>query len=123
MSSPNLLRVRFGEAKVLNLAFGNQVFHGARYVLDRDLGIRPMLVEKIDRVHPKAAERLFCDLADAGRFTIRLRRSWLAFGSRVPAKLGPDHDATLEGLKGFSHQKLVSEWPVHFCCIEEVHAS
>jgi hypothetical protein len=44
------LRARLGEAEMPHLAFADQVLDRARHVLDRHVGVDPMLVEQIDHV-------------------------------------------------------------------------
>ena len=50
MRAPNRLHPRFRQTEVLDLALLDQLFHGARDILDRHLGIDAMLVEEIDDV-------------------------------------------------------------------------
>ena len=58
---------------MLDLTLLNQVLHGARHVLDRDVRVDTMLIEQIDGIHLKPLERVFGDLPDVLRATIQAR--------------------------------------------------
>jgi hypothetical protein len=47
---------RFGEAEVPDLALRDQVLHRARDILDRDVGVDPVLVVEVDGVDPQALQ-------------------------------------------------------------------
>ena len=50
---------------MLDLALRDQVLHRAGDVLDRHIGIDPMLIEEIDRLDPQPLQRAFGRLPDA----------------------------------------------------------
>jgi hypothetical protein len=56
---------------VQNLALSFEVLDRARDILDRHLGIDPVLIEKVDAVGPKPFQRTFDSLPDVRRLTVQ----------------------------------------------------
>src|SRR5579884_4089744 len=49
----------FRKAKMPDLAFGDQRFHGSSDILDRHIRVDAVLVEEVDGLHPQTTERCF----------------------------------------------------------------
>ena len=108
-----------GQAEVAHLALRDQVLHGTGDVLDRHLGVDPVLVEEVDGVHAEPSERCLRDLADVLRAAVERRP--LPVGGRIrgEAELGRDHHLPAERLQRLADQVLVVERPVGFGRVEE----
>ena len=48
MRATNRLHARFGQPEVFDLAFADQILHGPRHLLDRDVRVDAVLIEEID---------------------------------------------------------------------------
>jgi hypothetical protein len=81
--------------KCRTLPLLDQLFHRAGDVLDRDLGIDAVLVEKIDHVRTKTLQRRFDDLLDVRGAAIQRANPLRG----VEAELGRDDDLIADGLK------------------------
>ena len=57
MSTTDRGGVRLGEAKVLDLALLNQLLDRARYLFNRHIRVRAVLIEEINGIDPQALER------------------------------------------------------------------
>ena len=67
MRAPNRVRRGLGEPEVPHLALLDELGHRADGVLDRRLGIDPVLVVEVDRVHAEALQRRLAGRADVVR--------------------------------------------------------
>src|SRR5258706_8308152 len=89
-----------------HLAGRDQVLHRAGDVLDGDVRIDAVLVEKIDVVRAEASQHRVCCALDV----LRLAVEPAAFARRrinVEAELGGDHDLVAEGRQRFPDQGFV----------------
>ena len=85
VSATNGLRTRFGQAKVLHLAFAYEFLDGAGHVFDRHVRIYAVLIEQIDGVDLEAREGSLGHLSDVLGPTIQIlllvagseTRTWL----------------------------------------------
>ena len=110
---------RLGQAEVLDLALLDQVFHRARHVLDRHVGVDAVLVVEIDDVGPEALERSLATCLDVLRAAVELRRH-----ARLEiAELGGNHHLIAKGSKRFAHEFLVRERTVELGGVEEGDAA
>ena len=60
----------FGQADVADLALLDQLGHAADRLLDRHVGIDPVLVEEVDRVDAEPLQRAFAGAAGIGRAAV-----------------------------------------------------
>src|ERR1035437_707016 len=105
---------------MIDLAFGDQVLHRAGHILDRDVGIDPVLIEEVDGVDPQTLERVLGDLADAFRAAVEAARS---ARTEVETELGGDDGALSERLQRLAHEFLVGERAIDFGSVEERDAA
>ena len=103
-----------------HLTLGDKILDGARHLLDRHIGIDPVLIEEVNRVDPQALQRLFGDLPDALGPAVE---SAAAAGAEIEAELRGDDHAALEWLKSLADQALIRERPVDFGRVKESHAT
>ena len=105
-----------------DLAFGDEIADGARDILDRHLGIDPVLIEKIDRLDTQPLERAVDRRADAfgpaAEATILPGR-----GIDVEAELGGDHDLLTHRAQRLADQFLIDERTIDFRRVEKGHAT
>ncbi len=78
MRPANRLCRRLRHSKVLHLAFLNQLLDGSCHLFNRDLGIYPVLIEKIDTVDSKSFERVLDALFDVLRPAVHPYIPWYA---------------------------------------------
>src|SRR5262249_18008500 len=93
MSATNRGDAGLRQAEMLHFSFADEIANRARDILDRNVGIDAMLVEKIDGVGPEAAQRRFGHLANMSRTAVE---SLPAFSLRPDPKTelrGDDHAA------------------------------
>src|SRR5574337_1107925 len=109
------------QAKVLDLAFGDEVPHGAGDILDRHAGIDAMLVEQVDAVGPQPFQGRLDDGADVLRPAVQSDdRAVLV---KLEAKFAGNHHLVAHRLKRFADEKFVGEGAVAFGGIEERDAA
>jgi hypothetical protein len=118
VGSPDRALACLREAEEPHLPLGNEIGHGADYVLDRYRGIYPMLIQEIDVVGTQPAERAFDGLADVRRAAIQLDRA-LFVATDLEPELRSDHDLVSPSLDGPADQLLVGERPIHLGGVEE----
>ena len=70
MSAADRFSVCFGESKVPDLAFLDQIPHCSGNLFDWHIGIDPVLIEQVNGVNPQAPERCFGKPPDLLRSTI-----------------------------------------------------
>ena len=111
---------RLGEPEIADLALRHQLAHRADRLLDRRIGVDPVLVVEVYVIDAEPGERSLAGLADV-------------LGPPVDAALGRvvgvAHDAELGGDDGsvaptgqrLAHQYLVRVGPVHVRGVEEGH--
>ncbi len=132
MSATDEIGRRFGQAKVFHFSFLNQVLHRAGYVFDGHIGVRAVLVEKINSLYPQSLERGFSHALDLFGPTIQAGSgAWPPVAIVFEAELGGDHHFIAKRLQRFAHQVFVGERPVDFrriekrdtpvhCCVKEI---
>src|SRR5256885_12218733 len=81
----------FGEAEEAHLPLADERGHGAHDVLDRHRWIDAVLIEQIDVVRLKPAQRALDRLADVRGPTVHARDA--AFGVELEPELRRDHHA------------------------------
>ena len=113
---------RLGQAEVPHLAGLDQLLDRAGDVLDRHVGVDPVLVEEVDACRCRAArsEASATCLMCSGRL---FRPALLAVGVEVEAELGGDHDLVADRGERLAHQLLVDERPVDLGGVEEGDAA
>ncbi len=114
-------RAGFGQAEVPHLAVLDQVFDGARHILDRHVRIDAMLIEQIDAISAEAFQRGVGDLLDMLRPAVdaELRH----FAAELVAELGRDHDPVAERGQRLADDFLVLVGTVCLGGIEEGDAA
>ena len=117
----------FGEAEVIDLALGDEVFDGARDVFDRDVRIDAMLVEEVDAVGAETLEGGVGDGLDVIGAGVETGRGFhgaaIELRGNVPAELGGDDDVVADVVEGFAEELFVGEWAVDFGGVEEGDAA
>ena len=117
----NRLNASFGKAKMFDLPFGNQVFNGSRYVLNRHIRIDAMLIEEIDVIGSQPFQASVSHGLDMPRLAVGSRTPLAGFDIDVETELGGNHDLIANWLECFAHKLFVREWSVSFSCIEVCH--
>ena len=123
MGAANRLGAGLREAEVLDLAFLDQVLHRAGHVLDRHVGVDPVLVEQVNRVDPEALQRCVSDCADVLRAAVRATAAISRLRIDVEAELRGDHHLASDGGERLADQLLVHKRPIRLGRIEEGHAA
>ena len=105
-----------GQADVADLPLLHQLGHAADRLLDRRVGIDPVLVEEVDRVDAEPLQRAFAGAARIFRAAVDADRL-----VAVPAQreLGGDDEAVAPAPDRLAEQLLVGERAVHFGGVEE----
>ena len=102
-----------------HLALRDQLFDRAGNVLDRDVRIDPMLVQKIDAVGTETLEGGIDDRFDVLRAAVETTSA----SFDVEPELRRDSHVVANGCERFADKLLARVGPVHFGGIEERHAS
>jgi hypothetical protein len=78
------------KAEVLNLALLDQVLHGSRYVFDRHVRIKTVLIGQIDDIDLEPLERGVGDLLDVLESAVSASAAtqWLAAQLNNPVEMG-----------------------------------
>lgn len=103
----------FGKAEMLDLAFGDEVLHGAGDILNRHFGVRTVLVEKIDAIGPETLERAL----DRRFHPLRT-----AVEAAHQAKLRRNDNLMPKRRHGLAHNFFVEKRTVDLRRIEERHS-
>jgi len=106
-------------AEVLDLAFGDQVFHRSRYVFHRYVRVDTMLVKKIDPIRPQPFESLIGNQFDALRTAIQA----VAWRRILEPELGGNHDVIAEWLQRLANNLFVGEGAIGFRRVEKSDAA
>ena len=109
-----------GQAEVAYLAGPYQLADGARDVLDRHVGVDPVLVEEVDRVGAQAAQGGVGDAPDL--LGSAVESDGLAVLD-APAELGGDHDLVADRGERFTDEFLVDVGAVDLGGVEERDAA
>src|ERR1700691_4008873 len=64
MGAPDIFFTGFGKTEIAHLTSTHEVCYGSRDILDRDVGINPVLVEKVYVIGLQAPQRSLGRLAD-----------------------------------------------------------
>lgn len=104
---------------LLHLAFPDQILDRARDVLDGDVRIDPMLIEKIDGLDLEPPERTLRGLPDVLGPTVQARPGLVARRVDLEPELCGDHHVAAEGRERLAHQLFVGERAVHLCGVEK----
>ena len=108
------------EPEVLDLAFSNEVLHCAGHLLDRHVGVDPVLVKEIDPIGPEAPKRGFCDRPDM--LGAAAQAAPFAGGRvDVEAELRCNRHPVAKRRQGLADQFLVGEGPIDLRGVEEIH--
>jgi len=98
----------------------DQVPHGPRNILDRDIGVDPVLIEEINGINPQPLQRLLGNPPDAFRPAIGHARS---AGAEIEAEFSGNDDAFLHGRERLGDKLLVGEGAVELGGVEERDAA
>ena len=104
-----------------HLAFRDQVLHGAGGVLDRHVGIDPVLVQEIDDGDPQPLQRGLGNHADA--FRPAVQEAAALRPAQVEAELGGDGHLALERLERLANEFLIGEGVIDLGRVEEGDAA
>src|SRR5207249_437720 len=96
MCATNRLCSCLRKAKLLYLAFLNQVLHCSRYIFDWHVGVHAVLIEQVDAIDLESLERGFGDFLDVLWPTIQTSQTSLRLGINFPPKLGGYHHLPTE---------------------------
>ena len=115
----------FGETKVLDLAFSDQILDGACHVLDRHVGIHTMLIKEIDDVDLQPFQRGFSNLLDMLGPAVQPWSTCHASRVRrdIEAELCGDGHLISQWRKRFADEFFVRERPVDLGRVEECDAA
>ena len=105
--------------KCFHLTLTNQVFHGARDILDRHVRVHAVLVKEVDPVGTEPLQRRLGDLADALRPAVEPG----LVVAVLEAELRGDHDLVAKRRERLAHELLVHEGTVGFGGVEKRHAA
>jgi hypothetical protein len=111
VGAANRLRACFRETEVCDLAFADQIFDRARDVLDRYVGVDPVLIEEIDPIGLEPLQRRLGDFANVRRAAVEPR---LLPAVEFESELGGDDDLIANRRERVTHEFFVREWPVRF---------
>ena len=112
-----------GQAEVLHLARVDQLLDRAGDVLDRHVGVDPVLVEQVDRGRSAAAAARPRRPAGCARAGCRPRRAACRRRIDVEAELGGDHHLVADRRQRLADQLLVGERAVDLGGVEERDAA
>ena len=118
MGSPDGLHASLGQPEVTHLALLDQLLDRARHVLDRHLGVDPVLVEQVDEVGPQPTQRPVERLANVLRPTVQLSVALI----QREAELGRDDDLVAARRESLADHFFVVVRPVDLRGVEEGHA-
>jgi hypothetical protein len=110
--------IGFRQAEVANFARADQVADRARDLLDRDIGIEPVLVEQVDPVGAQPPERAFDHLADAFGPAVEAL-ALAAVGREAEAELAGDHHLVPDARQPRAKLLLVETGAVNLGGVEE----
>ncbi len=113
----------FGEAEVLDLACGDEVFDGPGGVFDGGVGVDAVLVVEVDDVGLEALEGGFDDLLDVFGLAVGGGPLAVVVGVGLKAELGGDDDIFAEGREGFADDFFIDVGAVDFGGVEEGDAA
>jgi hypothetical protein len=103
---------------VAHLACRDQVLHRAGHVLDRDVRIDAVLVEKIDVVRAEASQHRFRCALDVFWFAVE-PEAFARCRIDVKAELGGDYDLVTDGRQRFPEQGFVGPGTVDLGSIKQ----
>jgi hypothetical protein len=105
---------------VADLAGLDELLDRARDVLDRDVGVDPVLVKEVDHVGAQPAQGCVGDPADLLRPAVETHRRAVL---DVPAELRGDDDLVTQGLQGLADELFVDVGAVNLGGVEERDAA
>jgi hypothetical protein len=105
---------------VNHLARVDQLLHRAGDILDRHLGVDPVLVVQVDAVGAQPTQRVVDGTPDAVRPAAQTARFDPVLGERE-AELRGDLHLVPHRFEGLADDFFVRERAVHFCGVEEGH--
>src|SRR3974390_216368 len=121
MRLANRLGSGLGQAKVFDLAFGNQLFNGAGDFFDRHLRIYAVLIEQIDDIGTEALKRGIDILSNV--IGLAVHSYLLALGIEVKTELRCDHHLVTKGFQSLADKFLVGVWAVCLGGVEKSDAT
>jgi hypothetical protein len=92
-----------GEAEVANLPLCDELLHGVRDILDRDVGVHAVLVEQVDVTGAEPPQRLLH--ASTDRVGSAVEAPGLA-GGKLEAELRGDDDPVADRFERFADEVL-----------------
>ena len=113
------LQTHLGQAPVQHLALRFQVFDGTGHILNRHLGINPVLVEQVNAVGAQALEHAFHGQLDMGRAADEARATRAGLQVDVPAELAGDHHLVAEWCDGLAQNPLALMRAVGFGSVKK----
>ena len=114
-------RRRLGQTEVAHLARRHELGHGPDGLLDRRVGVDPVLVVEIDVVGPQPGQRRIAGLPHVLRPAVDGARGRILGVAHV-AELGGDDRLVAARPQGPAEEDLVGEGPVHVGGVEEGQA-
>src|SRR5882757_1977725 len=113
-----VVRRRFRKTEVAHLAGRDQVLYRAGDILDGDVRIDAVLIEKIDVVRAEASQHRVRYALDVLRLAVE-PASFARRRINVKAELGGDHDLVADGRQRFPEQGFVGPGTVDLGRIEQ----
>lgn len=111
----------FREAERANFAFPHQLGHDADSLLDRHVGVDPVLVEQVDGLDAETFQRSLGNLSDMFGAAVDAGDGGSArlTGIDLEAEFGGDHHTIAERLQRLSEKNLVGKRAVDLGSVEE----
>ena len=100
-----------------------QILDGSGQIFHGDVGIRPVLVAKIDHSYPQPFERFNGDGADLLGAAIQLKARMRSNIAMLDAQFGGNDDLALERFQRFAEKIFIGERTVDFGGVKEGDAA
>src|SRR5258705_1222080 len=107
---------------MLDLTLLDQILHRTRHMLDRHVGINPVLIQQVDDVDLQPLQRCLSDLADVLGPAVHADRP-SRLGIEPPAELGGDHHLVAKRRERLADQRFVRERAIDLCGVEEGYSA
>src|SRR5258708_31280509 len=105
-----------------DLTLLDQILHRTRHMLDRHVGINPVLIQQVDDVDLQPLQRRLSDLADVLRPAVQADLP-SRLGIEPPAKLCGDHHLVAKSRERLADQLFVRERAIDLCGAEEGYSA
>jgi hypothetical protein len=111
------------KSEMMDLAFLDQPLDGAGDVLDRHLGVHPVLVEQIDAIGLEALEHAFGHVLDVLRPAVQPDQALSGLLVDVPAEFRGDDHLVADRRQGLADKLLIRERAIDLGGVEKRNAA